>query len=377
MDKFGRLPELPDDFYPAYHAPPELPLEGLSPRVLFSGRALMQPNETVWQCKTDRPLAEVVAELRPRLEAADWKCSPAEKEDHQQLRTSLASGRLSVFPEDAGISISSSAPINAAAPTQSSTFYVRYTEPISETERDRAVSALVASAAPLETILLFQNQLNSADSAAVLARFAAEPVRDAPLWLASARLHHVIKQDDAARADLLKAVALAPCESDPQQITGQIKGMAKSLGDEKLAERQPELALYKELGFVEVGPAGDVPEVEIPLDGAANYVARLADGKLTVMSLRLKRDYEKSGGRYALVVVQTIAHGRMSSLTTMEPGNRGPFTQSFQLDGIGRIEFTISRDFSKRRIRIRGTVRQGTPPAIATPNADTAPPTGA
>lgn len=376
VDKFGRLPELPDDFYPAYHAPPELPLAGLSPRVLFSGRALMQPNETVWQCKTDRPLAEVVAELRPRLEAADWKCNPAGNEDPQQLQASLANGRLSVFLEDAGISISNPASTKAVAPPQSTTFYVRYTESISDSERDRAVSALVASAAPLETILLFQNLPSSADSAAVIERLAAEPVRDAPLWLASARLHHVMKQDDAARADLLKAVALAPCESDPQQITGQIKGMAKSLGDEQLAERQPELALYKELGFVEIGAAGDVPEVELPLAGAANYIAQLADGRRSVMSLRLKRDYEKSAGRYALAVVQTLPNVRMSSLSTIEPGNRSPLTHSIQLEGLGRVEFTITRDFGQRRIRIQGTLRPDPPaaPPMATPDA---PPIGA
>ena len=341
----------------------------------------MQPNETVWQCKTDRPLTEVVAELRPRLESADWKCSPAGHEDAQQLQASLASGRLSVFPEDAGISISSSAPINAVAPTRSTTFYVRYTELISDTERDRAVSALVAAAAPLETILLFQNQLSSADRAAVLARLAAEPVRDAPLWLASARLHHALKQDEAARVDLLKAVALAACESDPQQTIGQIKSLAKALGDEKLAEVQPELALYKELGFVEIGSAVEVPEVEIAIEGAANYVAPQADGKLTVISLRLKRDYEKSGGRYALAVVQTIPNGRMSSLATMEPGNRGPFTQSFQLEGIGRVDFTITRVSYQRRIRISGMVRPDPPaaPIETTPATTTAEvkPTGA
>ena len=373
VDKFGRLPELPGNFYPAYHAPPELPLEGMSPRVLFSGRALMQPNETVWQCKTDRPLTEVVAELRPRLEAAGWKCSPGGDGDAQQLQAALASGRLSVFPEDAGLSISSSAPSNASTPTQSTTFYVRYTEPISETERDQAVSALIASAAPLETILLFQNQLSSADRATVLARLAAEPVRDAPLWLASARFHHALKQDEAARLDLLKAIALAPCESDPLQFTGQIKGLAKSLGDEKLAEVQPDLALYKELGFVEIGSVGEVPEVEIPMERAANYVARLADDKLSVMSLRLKRDYEKSGGRYALATVQTIGNARMSSLTTLEPGNRGPFTQSFQLDGLGRVEFTIAREFGRRRLHVRGVVRPDNVTTPATTTADARP----
>jgi hypothetical protein len=254
------------------------------------------------------------------------------------------------------------------------TFYVRYEEPITLDARDRAVSALVASAAPLDAILLFENQLNSADRWAVLARLAAEPVRDAALWLASARLHHALKEDEAARADLLRAIAMAACEIDPQRVTAQIKNVAKALGDEKLADVQPELALYRELGFVEIGSAGEVPEVEIPMEGAANYVARQADGKLTVMSLRLKRDYEKSGGRYALAVVQTLPHGRMSSLTTLEPGNRGPFAQSFQLDGVGRVEFTIVRVAFQRRIRISGTVRPDPPaaPIETTPATTTA-----
>jgi hypothetical protein len=217
----------------------------------------------------------------------------------------------------------------------------------------------------LDAILLFESHLSLADRSTVLARLSAEPVRDASMWLAAARLHHELKQDDAARADLLRAIALSACETDPQHIQSQIKGAARMLGDEKLAEQEPELALYKELGFIEVGSAEEVQQVEIAFDGAANYVARLADGKLSVMSLRLKRDFEKSAGRFALAVVQTLPHGRMSSLSTMEPGNRGPFTQSCQLDGIGRVEFTIAREFGRRRMRVNAVLRPNAPPAPA------------
>ena len=367
-DEYGLLPELPGEFYPEYHAPPELPLEGVESQIVFTGRGLLKHNETLWKCRTDKPLSEALVLVRGRLEVTGWKSS--NDSDETYLRMIGPHGRLTAFGENAdGLGIwleksaagsSGQASGDKAAAKTMTTFFVRYEERATAAERDLAVDTLFDADARLETVLLFENQWTITQRERVLDRFAKHPPTTAATWLALANIHHRGKRDNEARDALRRAVALLRVEHDASSLKSKLNQLAKELGDEKLAEKldaePPDFELLNELGFLEISADSNLAPIEFDLDGAANYLVRNPGGEWRLLSFSAKPTAQGPNELYQLALAQAMPHSRsVSSGQTLN--ERHPVQQEVFIEGLGRLHFDVIKQPGQPRFTITAAVQ--------------------
>ncbi len=349
--KYGELPELPSAFYPTFREPPPLPLGGYQPRLLFADAGFMKHCEALWECHTDKPLAETFADLRERFDAAIWNGEPASTLDQPRLYLKNDRGQLSMFPIDAGN-------LKPAAPPK--VFYVRYVERMSVEERSRAIDELLTDGASIDTLLLFDHALHDEQRQRLLSRFDERPPTNSAAWLSLGNMLHAAKQDDRALEALSKSAAmLLAAQGDQAELQGRINAAAKELGHEKLADEPPEMDTLKQLGFVEVTKGTELPEIEFGADGMAAYVARTAEGKLHAIVLRPVKDRAVPSD-YRLSRVESFPNGR--SWTAGEPINEqfAP-TYPFRIPGLGQLEVQVTKIKGEDRFRARVRLRDETP----------------
>jgi hypothetical protein len=350
-DKYDLLPELPSEFYPEYHAPPELPLEGMESTITFSGHGLLKHNDTVWRCTIDKALPEAIALLRDRLETAGW--NEGEGRDENRLAMKGPHGRLTAFGENAdgfGIGLDkaptekSKQPPDETLTTKPTTFFVRYEEYATSEERATAIDKLFDSGVPIQTAMMFENDWTVAQRKKLLDRFAEHPPTSAEQWLVLANIQRGDKNDDAARDALRRSVALLRVAHDASDVKSKLTQLAKELGDEKLVEKleaePPDFELLKELGYLEISAVGPAPPVEFDLDGAANYLVRKTDGDWQLISFSAKPTANNRNQGYQLGVGRALPHSRSFSSGQML-NERHPVQQLISIDGLERLHFEI------------------------------------
>ncbi len=347
-EKYGLLPELPAEFYPDYEPPPELPLEGYHPELVFSGHGLLLRNASAWKCRSEKPLADVLSHLRGRLEVAQFKGDI----QHDALRMHNEVGKVVVLSEYAdGQRL---AFVERETPGET-VFFVTYTRDYSGDDRDRAVAALFESAAPLETLLLFENSLTGPQRQQVLARFAEHPPATAEGWRAAASLYAPAKEPEQALEALKRAVALLPLSQPSSPVRSQLDALAKQLGHEKLVEelsaQPPDIDLLKELGFVEITANGETAPLEFGVGDAVNYCVQDGDEKWKLLSYTASLGDPGVNARYELALAQaadgtrSYSHGQ-----TLREGN--PIQQQLFVEGVGRLHFEFVKQPDQPRFTV-------------------------
>ena len=188
-DKYGKLPELPGEFYPAFRPPPQLPLEGYRPRLLFADAGFMKPCDATWECRSDKPLAEAFAELESRFDKSRWKGAATNDDNQPRLRLKDDRGSLAMFPINA--SEIRTIPLPAV-------FYVRYVERMNEHERSAAMDELFAGRPQLDTLLMFDHAMDDPQRQRLLALLEEHPPTTAAGWLSFSEMLKLTKQDARA-----------------------------------------------------------------------------------------------------------------------------------------------------------------------------------
>ncbi len=338
-EKERTLPELPQEFYPAYRKAPELPLaEFGKPAVVMSWHGLMNHNETLWRVAIDRPAADVVHDLRGRLESDGWKADSGSKESdppHAYLKKEGAT--LVIYaPPPKGVFSDS--------PPKEPVVYVQYVDVMTVKELRAAIDECLAKDVPSDVLICFERHCSSEQRDRLLKVLQTRPARTPEVSLTLAGLYHRLKQDDQAREELARTCALLRTVAQYADLESKARNLAKELGDETLVKRAIEPGVLEELGFVELKAGASKDCREIGLDEPVYFFARAADGSLKTSCLRAIKSGTASDKSYQLAFVDSGEGSRS--------WGSGGSSHGFTVDDRSRAMFALERLGKTERFRL-------------------------
>ncbi len=310
-EKYGSLPELPEVFYPPYRELPPMPLlQQYEVEQVCSHHGLMFHNETFWRLTTAKDRAEVLTDIQQIMETAGWTTSGISTEENSlpHLRMKRDGAVLEVFPRErrhGGVVVRRS---TESSDPEAEVFYVRYLDPrpvaASSEECERGGDEVVDG----EALMLFMSYLQGDQRDRVLEKLKTSTAGTTRQWLAIAKLHQRLKQDDEARNALLRANALLRTAYDQGDLSNQIRNLAKTLGIEEQIKQPIDAVLLQELGFAELKPGVQIADVEFGLNEPAHFFCHTSDGKLKTLSVQVVKNVTKEG-KTAYQLAHVVAHG--------------------------------------------------------------------
>ncbi len=260
-DKYGLLPELPDEFYGAYvpHGIPS-PLQELKPVLLGSYAGLLTHNETYLEFALTDESVQAMRELHDAMTASGWKELSSDWELEQlDLRFEKDSRRLHIFrirPRDRA----RTTVVTPAASREETVhrFGVFDVQRYGEEERKAVLDGLLAAPAPTEHLMLFERMFDRQQEQRWLEYLEDQPPRDAWAHLRLAEMYERRDRTEKAVAALVRARALLWAKRDDSTHRSRMKGLAKKLGSETLLDDPPAPQDLRAAGFLEVSPGKDV-----------------------------------------------------------------------------------------------------------------------
>ena len=333
-DKEGVALQLPTAFYPPYRKPAALPLAELGNlELVTTWHGLMTHNETLWRLTPARPAADVLGDLRRRLDSAGWTTQSASQDKEPPfLRMSRGAAVLIAYPP-------------ASSRTPAPFLHVQYVDRMTQEELRAAIDESLAQNAPVDVLVVFESQWSQEQCGRILKLLASRPARTPQVSLTVANLYHRLKRDDDARAELRRAQALLRTVAEHSDLESQIRSLAKTLGDEKLAGKPIDARVLEGLGFLELKPGVPVPTQEIALEEPVHFFAKLPDGKWKTISLRpIRVVSDKGKPSYQLAHVE--------SGEGMRSWGTGGSTHTCSLDDSHHAEFSLEPIGSGERFRL-------------------------
>ncbi len=346
-DKDGPLPELPEAFYPAYREPPAIPLpEGESAKMITSYRGLMTANETLWRLETDRNMAEVLTDLKVRLDAEGWRVGNLELRDSHlpHMRAFKDDNILTAYPQrkrkvsSPGLTITMDDAVATETVPEPTIIMIHYLGRMNREQVAAALDGLIDSDAPTANLVIFEGLIRGDQRKRLLERFEERPPTRPGEWLVASRMYKNEGQDDKSREALVRAIVLLRTVGDTSGLKSRIDDLAKKHGVKDLSNAEPEPALLKKLGFIEITPKAEIPARELGLDEPAMFYGRTDEGKIETITIRMvQRTTDKGEREYAISFVGVAGdHGGR----TWGTGGNSHHTE---IDGACKITFQIEK----------------------------------
>ena len=269
--KHGLLPELPAEFYGDYVAYelPE-PLASFEPETLGSYAGLLTRNETYLQFTVTGDPCEVLAPVRDAMIELGWKEMDSDW-GHSNINLRMAKGdRLvhifQVVPRTPmGWTVTVSHP-SEPEPEPTYLFGIADTQRFSADERRVALDGLLTEPYSVEYLMLFEHMFDQPQRQRCLEVLESLPVRDVYAQIRLGELYQQRDMPDKAMDALRLARALLWAEPDQSKYQSRLKGLAKQLGDEKLADFAPIRQDLLDAGFAEITPETGPFETEVDPD---------------------------------------------------------------------------------------------------------------
>jgi hypothetical protein len=340
--KYGPMPELPGDFYPAYRTSATLPFDGLgNVEPVWSWHGLLNHNETLWRIRADRRPAELVGELKKRLKESGWE-GPQMSGDPASpyVRVHRQSAVVQVYPSSAHFQPNDGAAQNLV--------YVHYLDRMTQSEMTAAIDGAINSGVSDDVLLLFERQWSEAQQQKVLKRLQALPPRHPETSMTLARLYHRLHQDAEAKRELLLAQILLRTVQNAGDLEGRFRALAKELGDEKLAERPVDIKGLVDLGFKKLTPGTPVAPTTVGFDEPVCFFLEPSTPSDRLRTIALRAIKPESTGSSTI----GLAHVDVSQ-NQRSWGTGGP--EFFcGLAGGKQIRFKVEKSDSAEKCRITG-----------------------
>ena len=319
-EKHGLLPDLPAGFYGDYRASelPE-PFDRLKPTLLGSYTGLLTHNETYRQFTLADEPTKPVEELRDAMTALGWKVLSGEwKTPNIDLRLEKDDRRIHVFQIRSDEPFSGQiVMVRPSAKQPASLFGVADVQQFSDAEMKTVLDGLLTEPVSLERLMLFERMFDKEQQERFLSVLEERSPRDVLSQIRLAEMYQrKSRLDDAMKAMTQARTLLWVAQDDG--CKGRLKSLAKSLGDEKLAEVKPTEQDFRDAGFVELTAGGEAVEVEVPLNEPAVVFCRDRRSEPHVFSLAIGAS-GNSKDPFIAKWVHRMAHGYSSS-------TRGGFT---------------------------------------------------
>lgn len=305
--KYAPIPALPADFYPAFRKPVALPWDALGdPDQAWSWHGFMNHNETLWRISTDRPPAELIGAFQKRLLEGGW--------GKGEIGGGGASPYLRVCQKDLVLQIyaPAAAQVKSNNEPAGNLIYVHYVDRMSSPELEAAISRALEHGASNDVLLLFERFWSVAQQQQVLKQLQAAQTGTPRAALTLARLYHRLGEDPPAKRELLRASILLRTVDNLADVDGQVRSLAKVLGDEKLPERPLDVSQLLELGFQELRPGTPVAPREVGFDQPILlFVKENRPGQsLRTFSLRVVQPETPGPSRITLAYVEASGNDR-------------------------------------------------------------------
>ncbi len=283
-DKHGLLPEIPADFYGTYKANelPE-PLRAFDPVPLGSYTGLLRHNETYYRFASEGDVVATMEKLRDDMEQQGWKTNSRQLEPRFiDLLFKKDDRSIQIFKFRLGRSPGRE-PVMEEAPI--SVFGVHDTESFSDDERTAALEGLLVEPVSMEHLMLFERMFDRPQRDKLLAALERQQHRTLPAEVRLAELYQQKDETEKARHALVRARALLWSVRDDASFKSRLKSLAKTLGDETLAEAPPTKQAFRDVGFIELTADGEPFEEEVGLDVPLVMFYEDQDGELRTVSL--------------------------------------------------------------------------------------------
>ena len=359
-DKYGPMPDLPAEFYPAYRQPGPLPfLEDYDVEMLCSWHGLMNHNQTFWELEVPGHAEDAIQHIVDETEGSAWSVSNRGSEDSPYLRLTDNSVVVEVFPKDTepswpGPVVATRPPHEEGEPARS-ILYVRYLDRIDREELARAVDETLTEDTPLPTMLTFRSTWTEEQRQRAMEIVQESSPREPRAWITLAELYGD-EQKDRARDALLRAHVLGRTVKEKGDLESRIRRLAKKLGIEDISDEPVPESLLRKLGFIEVKQGAGAVEVEVGVDEPVSCFFHTEKGLVTTTARVVTRPTSDGEMSYGLQLVSQRAGSRSWS----EGGNiqeGSPVVRGASYGGRERLQVTVNKLPPEERFRVKVEVR--------------------
>ena len=254
------------------------------------------------------------------LKDAGWRTSELHTSTDKIPRLRMVKGSqvLGVFPEEKE-SFHGSAPAlsvegeesekksekKSEAEPEQRVFIVHHLFRQSREDVRRGISAMLDAGAPLETVLIFEQQFGEDEWRQLVTILEASPPKSPEAWSVLARQYHRRKDDVAAREALRRAWVLLRTAPNHGGLKMKLKQLAKELGIEGVDDEVVSPELLDELGFIALGAEKPIRAIEIGVGEPVHFYGFDEDRELATVSVRVVlEDNGTHPASYSLLHVQ-------------------------------------------------------------------------
>jgi hypothetical protein len=319
MDKYGRMPELPEMLHGVYHEPPEFSfLKTDKLQQLISGSGLLKNNHTVWRFAEERQIDKALMAYRDELKNLGWGQEDLGKD---YLRMHKGNEHIHIFRQSRRDSKAGTIFWSDPEKMVSEGLLIAdYESHFTDDQMQKAMDALLDSGAEMKTLLIFEKYFRTPEQLERLRSIVEESlVHTLDGCLMLARYWAERGQTDKGRELLLRARAMQHTEKDHNVRADEIKSLAGKLGDESLAEVPVTEEIFRQMGFINPEQLDRPIEIEKPINEPVLFYRRLGDGELQTFALRIIRSLESSNSLpYHLLTVER----RKGSTSSSENGGK-------------------------------------------------------
>jgi hypothetical protein len=361
-EKYRPLPQLPAAFYPAYRPLETMPWgQDCKAEQLGSWHGLMNHNNTYYRLTTERNVVDFLAGVEGRMKADGWKTQEFFRNPPEMvyLRMRRGSAVFEIYPErprEAVLSQSKTEKLAISSEAGQSVLNAHYTDRMSSEELAAAIDELLTPDIPAETLTLFEHYWNQAQGRKALELLTSRRPASCQGWLAVAKIYNSQKQDDEAKAALMRANIMLQTLNNEENIKSQIRDLAKELGDDKTLDAPLDVNLLRELGFVELKADAVIQPRDMVVDEPACFFGVTQKGEINIVTLRVVETGRTNNlPAYGLTVIKKAPSysSRSSSSITMA---------AEEIEGACRANFTIEKPGDGKHFRLITTISEATQP---------------
>ncbi len=310
-DKYGLLPELPNEVYGTY-VPYEIPgpLQELEPVLLGSYAGLLAHNETYLEFMLAEDPVKPLEELRDAMTGMGWKeLSSDWNAPNLDLRLQKDRRRLHIFQ------VRPREPLSGMVVTTQSSeerpahlFGVADVQRFDDDELKTALDTFLVEPVPMKHLVLFERMFDKEQRERWFEILKNQPSHNVFATLRLAEMYERRDLPDKARETLVRAKTLLWAMREEDTYKSRLKQLAKKLGDETLATAPPTGADLRAAEFTEITLDKGSFEQEVGLDQPVTLFCFEGEDKPVTLTLTV-RDSDDGANSFIAEYVERNIHG--------------------------------------------------------------------
>ena len=324
----GPMPELPEEFYPAYRKTPSiwLPKDDQA-ELVASCHGLMQPNETLWRIETTRPVSDVLTDLKNHWKEDGWKIQSfcVKEKQIKTLRAAKGEGSLTAYQQERvnlrpfQFVITDGNGLAVKEPPESRVVFVHYVDRMSDKALHAALDRLIKPGVPLDKAMIFEDYYQGKQRQRFIEQLEQASVKTVDQWIVLAEFYRKANNQEKARDALVRANLLLRAEYQPGNREDKIDKLAKTLGMKIPKALEPTKELLDECGFIELHYNRPIADREVTLDEPVLFYLYSDSGKLKTIAVRVDETTLDNIGRcYSFVHVKKEEGSSSSGSTSLD-----------------------------------------------------------